>query len=78
MPVKIFDSSADGIAGLESKINAWMEALEAGAVRYISTAAPTGTQQVVVTASGTPKPRIRIDYEVTSHSAVVPAKAGTQ
>jgi hypothetical protein len=49
MPVKIFDSSADGIAGLESKINAWMEALEAGGVRYISTAAPTGTQQVVVT-----------------------------
>jgi hypothetical protein len=49
MPVKLFDSSADGIAGLESKINAWMETLEAGAVRYISTAAPSGTQQVVIT-----------------------------
>jgi len=49
MPIKIFDSSADDIAGLESKINAWMETLEAGAVRYISTAAPSGTQQVVVT-----------------------------
>jgi hypothetical protein len=49
MPVKIFDSSADGIAGLEAKINAWMETLEAGAVRYISTTAPSGAQQVVVT-----------------------------
>jgi len=49
MPIKIFDSSPDDIAGLESKINAWMETLEAGAVRYISTAAPSGTQQVVVT-----------------------------
>ena len=49
MPVKIFDSSADGIAGLESKINAWMETLEAGAVRHISSAAPAGGQQVVIT-----------------------------
>jgi hypothetical protein len=49
MPVKIFDSSAEGIAGLDAKINAWMETLEAGAVRYISTAATSGTQQVVVT-----------------------------
>jgi len=49
MPVKLFDSSADGIAGLESKINAWMETLGAGAVRYISTAAPSSTQHVVVT-----------------------------
>jgi hypothetical protein len=50
MPVKIFDSGADGIAGLEAKINAWMETLEAGAVRYLSTTAPlSGTQQVIVT-----------------------------
>jgi hypothetical protein len=49
MPVKIFDSSADGIAVLESTINAWMETLEAGAVRYTSTAGSSGTQQVVVT-----------------------------
>jgi hypothetical protein len=44
MPIKLFDSSADGIAGLEARINAWMETLEAGAVRYISTAAPPGGQ----------------------------------
>ena len=49
MPVKIFDSGADGIAGLETKINAWMETLESGAVRYLSMTAPTGTQQIVVT-----------------------------
>ena len=49
MPVKIFDSSADGIAGLEARINAWMQTLEPGAVRYISTAAPAGTNQIVVT-----------------------------
>jgi hypothetical protein len=49
MPIKLFDSSADGIAGLEARINAWMETLEAGAVRYISTAAPPGGQQVVIT-----------------------------
>jgi hypothetical protein len=49
MPVKIFDSSADGIAGLEARINEWMEKLEAGAVRYLSTNSPSGTQQIVVT-----------------------------
>jgi len=49
MPIKLFDSSADGLAGLEARINAWMETLESGAVRYVSTAAPAGTQQVVVT-----------------------------
>jgi hypothetical protein len=49
MPVKIFDSSPDGIAGLEATINAWMETLESGAVRYLSTTAPPGTQQIVVT-----------------------------
>jgi hypothetical protein len=49
MPVKMFESGADGTAGLEAKINAWMETLEAGAVRYLSTAAPGGGQQVVVT-----------------------------
>jgi hypothetical protein len=49
MPVKIFDSSAGDIAGVEARINAWMETLEAGAVRYVSTAVPAGTQQIVVT-----------------------------
>ena len=49
MSIKLFDSSADGLAGLEARINAWMETLESGAVRYVSTAAPAGTQQVVVT-----------------------------
>jgi hypothetical protein len=49
MPVKIFDSSTDGIAGLEAKINAWMETLESGAVRYLSTSAPGGSEKVVVT-----------------------------
>jgi hypothetical protein len=49
MPVKIFEGGADGVAGLEAKINAWMGTLESGAVRYLSTAAPGGGQQVVVT-----------------------------
>jgi hypothetical protein len=49
MPVKIFEGGADGVVGLEAKINAWMATLESGAVRYLSTAAPGGGQQVVVT-----------------------------
>jgi hypothetical protein len=49
MPIKIFEGGADGIAGLETKINAWMETLEAGAVRYLTTTAAGGGQQVVVT-----------------------------
>jgi hypothetical protein len=49
MPVKIFDCGADDIARLEARINAWMETLESGAVRYLTTTAPAGTQQVVVT-----------------------------
>jgi hypothetical protein len=48
MPVKIFTGGADGVAALEAKINAWMETLESGAVRYLSTASGNG-QQVVVT-----------------------------
>ena len=49
MPVKIFTGGPDAVAGLEAKINAWMETLESGAVRYLSTAAPGSGQQVVVT-----------------------------
>jgi hypothetical protein len=49
MPVKIFTGGPDAVAGLEAKINAWMETLESGAVRYLSTTASGGGQQVVVT-----------------------------
>ena len=49
MPVKIFNSGADGASALEAKVNEWMAKLEPGSVRQVSTAmGQGGSPQIVI------------------------------